>query len=126
MNKTKFFQLLFLTIGILAVVLYFMSFNKKILEYIDIAYYAIPSFTLLSLLIYFLTEHLEKQDNKAMLLNLVIINVMFKFLIAIGVVIIYHKTRSPQDGIFVLPFIIIYVAFTIFETYFMSVQAKSQ
>ena len=126
MSKSKFFQLLLLTIGILAVILYFMSMNEKIYEYIDIAYYSIPAFTILSMAIYFLTEHLEKQDNKGMLINLVIINVMFKFLIAIGIVMMYHKLRDPKDGIFVIPFIIIYVVFTIFETYFMSVQAKSK
>lgn len=126
MSKSKFFQLLFLTIGILVGIMYFMSLNEKINEYIDIAYYAIPSFALLSIVIYFLTEYLEQQANKGMLLNLVIINVMFKFLIAFGVVLIYYKLRSPSDGIFVLPFIIIYVIFTIFETYFMSLQAKSK
>ena len=126
MSKSKFFQLLFLTIGILVGIMYVMSLNEKINEYIDIAYYAIPSFTMLSIVIYFLTEYLEKQSDKAMLLNLVIINVMFKFLIAISVVVIYHKLKSPTDGIFVLPFIIIYVIFTIFETYFMSLQAKSK
>ena len=126
MSVGKFFQLLFLTLIILIGILYFMSLNQKINEYIDIAYYAIPSFTFLSIAIYFLTIHLEKQPNKGMLLNLVIINVMFKFLIAIGVVMIYHKTKNPEDGIFVLPFIIIYVIFTIFETYFMSIQAKSK
>ena len=126
MTKTRFFQLLFSTIGILVLILYLISLNEKIFEYIDIAYYAVPSFTILSLVIFFLTEHLDKQDNKGMLLNLVIINVMFKFLIAIGVVMVYHKLRDPEDGIFILPFIIIYVVFTIFETYFMSVQAKSK
>jgi len=126
MSVSKFFQLLFLTIAILVGIMYFMSLNAKINEYIDIAYYAIPSFTLLSIAVFFLTEYLEKQPNKGMLLNLVIINVMFKFLIAIAVVLIYHKLRSPDDGIFVLPFIIIYVIFTIFETYFMSLQAKSK
>ena len=103
-----------------------MSMNEKIMQYIDIAYYAVPSFTFLSVLIYFLTEYLEKQPNKGMLLNLVIVNVMFKFVIAFGIVFIYHKLKEPDDGIFILPFIIIYVVFTIFETYFMSVQAKSK
>jgi len=126
MSVSKFFQLLILTIAILAGIMYFLSLNEKIYEYIDIAYYAIPSFTLLCVAIYFLTEYLEKQPNKGMLLNLVIMNVMFKFLIAIAVVMIYHKQREPEDGIFVLPFIIVYVVFTIFETYFMSLQAKSK
>ncbi|MDF1698453.1 MAG: hypothetical protein P1U56_21560 [Saprospiraceae bacterium] len=126
MSKIRFFQLLFLTVALLAGILYFMSLNEKIYEHIDIAYYAIPAFTLLSVLIYFLTEHLDKQQNKGMMINLVIMNVMFKFLIAIGIVSMYHKLRDPKDGIFVLTFIIIYVIFTIFETYFMSVQAKSK
>ena len=126
MGVRKFFQLLILTIAILVGIMYFMSLNKKIYEYIDIAYYAIPAFTILCVTIYFLTEFLEKQPNKGMLLNLVIMNVMFKFLIALAVVMIYHKLREPKDGIFVLPFIIVYVVFTIFETYFMSLQAKSK
>lgn len=126
MSTSKFFQLLLMTIGILVAIMYFMSLNEKIYEYIDIAYYAIPSFTILSVTIFFMTEYLEKQSNKGMLLNLVIINVMFKFLIAIGVVLIYYKLRNPENGIFVLPFIIVYVIFTIFETYFMSLQAKSK
>lgn len=126
MSSTRFFQLLVLTIMFIVAILYFMSINEKILAYIDISYYAIPAFTLLSIMIYFLTEHLEKQNNKGMLINLVIINVMFKFLLAIGIVMVYHKLKDPEDGIFVLPFIIIYVIFTIFETYFMSIQAKSK
>ena len=126
MSTSKFFSLLLMTIGILVLIMYFISLNEKIYEYIDIAYYAIPSFTLLSIGIFFLTEYLEKQPNKGMLLNLVIINVMFKFLIAIAVVLIYYKLRNPENGIFVLPFIIVYVIFTIFETYFMSLQAKSK
>ena len=126
MSTSRFFQLLFLTLFLLGLILYFMSMNEKIMQYIDIAYYAVPSFTFLSVLIYFLTEYLEKQPNKGMLLNLVIVNVMFKFVIAFGIVFIYHKLKEPDDGIFILPFIIIYVVFTIFETYFMSVQAKSK
>ena len=126
MTVTRFFQLLILTIVILTGIMYLMSFNEKIAEYIDISYYAIPSFSLLCIVIFFLTEYLEKQSNKGMLLNLVIINVMFKFILTIAVVLIYFKLRNPDDGIFVLPFIIIYVLFTIFETYFMSLQAKSK
>jgi len=123
---SRFFQLLLATIALLVVILYLISMNVKIKEYIDIAYYAIPAFTFLSVLVYLLTEFLERQENKGILLNLVILNVMFKFLIAIGVVALYYQLKNPKDGIFVLPFIIVYVVFTIFETYFMSVQAKSR
>ena len=126
MSVGKFFQLLLITLGILAVIMYLLSLNAKINAYLDIAYYAIPSFALLSVIIFFLTEFLDRQPNKGILLNLVIVNVMFKFLIAVGVVAIYYHLRNPADGIFVLPFIIVYVIFTIFETYFMSLQAKSK
>ena len=126
MSKVRFFQLLSLTLAVAIGIMYFISFNDQIKGYIDISYYAIPSFTILSVVVYFLTELLDRQSNKGILLNLVIMNVMLKFLIAIGIVAIYYKLRNPEDGIFVLPFIIIYVIFTIFETYFMSLQAKSK
>jgi len=92
--------------------------------YVDIAYYAVPAFSLLSLIIYFLTIFLEKQPNKKGLLNVVIINVMLKFFISALVIAIYYDTKGPTDGIFVVPFIIVYVVFTIFEAYFMSEQAR--
>lgn len=94
--------------------------------YIDISYYAVPAFSLLSIVIYFLTIFLERKPEKRGLLNIVFINVMLKFLLSVLVIGLYYQMKEPDDGIFVVPFIVVYVAFTIFETYFMNEQARSK
>ncbi len=104
--------------------MYGLSYNDKVSPYIDIAYYAIPIFSLLCITMFFVTQYLDNGEKKKGLLNIVVFNVLFKFLISIGIVSIYQKFKQIEDGVFVIPFIIIYVVFTVFEAYFMSEQAR--
>ncbi len=124
MNISRFFILFGLTLILVSGLLYLISYNDKMGGYVDIAYYAVPAFSLLSLIIYFFTIYLENRPDKKGLLNVVIINVMLKFFISALVIAVYYNVKSPSDGIFVVPFIIVYVVFTIFEAYFMSEQAR--
>ena len=125
MSVSRFLQLFGLTLLIISALVYGLSLNSKIVEYIDITYYAIAAFSVLSILIYTITNFLEKHPDKRGLLNVVIINVMLKFFISISVIALYYQAKNPKDGIFVVPFILVYVVFTIFETYFMSEQARN-
>lgn len=126
MNLSRFFILFGVTLIGVSGLLYLLSFSDKIGDYIDISYYTVPAFSLLSVIIYFLTIFLERRPKKEGLLNIVIINVMLKFLISGLVIGYYYIIKKPDDGIFVVPFILVYVAFTIFEAYFMSEQARSK
>jgi hypothetical protein len=38
--------------------------------------------------------------------------------------IAYYKIKNPESGHFVLPFLVIYVVFTVFETYFLNKKAS--
>ena len=124
MNISRFFILLGSTIILLAIIMYGLSMNNKMAYYIDIVYYAIPAFSILSIVIFLLTDRLERQVDKQGLLNIVMSNTMLKFLMSALVIGFYYYKKEPNDGIFVVPFIIVYVAFTIFETYYMSEQAR--
>lgn len=126
MNLSRFFILFGITLIGVSGLLYLLSLTDKMGYYIDISYYAVPAFSILSVVIYFLTIFLERKPEKQGLLNIVIINVMLKFLLSALVIGIYYDMKEPDDGIFVVPFIVVYVAFTIFETYFMSEQARSK
>ena len=82
MNLSRFFILFGITlIGVFGL-LYLLSLTDKMGYYIDISYYTVPAFSLLSVVIYFLTIFLERKPNKQGLLNIVIINVLLKFLIS--------------------------------------------
>jgi len=126
MNLSRFFILFGITLAGVFGLLYLLSLTDKMGYYIDISYYAVPAFSLLSIVIYFSTIFLEGKSEKKGLLNIVIINVMLKFLLSALVIGLYYDMKEPEDGIFVVPFIVVYVAFTIFETYFMSEQARSK
>jgi len=110
----------------IAVSLYLISLSAKVGDYVDVGYYAVPAFSLLSVLIFTRTNYLEKKAENQGLLNLVVINVMLKFVITGLVIGVYFQVKKPDDGIFILPFILIYVVFTIFEAYFMSEQARTK
>lgn len=125
MSTSRFLQLFGITLILQFALVYGLSLNSKIAEYVDISYYAIPAFSVLSILIYVVTILLERHPDKRGLLNIVIINVMLKFFISASVIAVYYQTKNPSDGIFVVPFILVYVVFTIFETYFMSEQART-
>lgn len=126
MTMPKFLILFLVTVIVSIILLYGLSTNERFGDYVDVGYYAIPAFSILSLSIYFITEMLERRDDKQALLNIVIINVMSKFVLTAAVIALYYKNTDPEDGIFVVPFILVYIVFTIFETYFMSEQAKTK
>jgi hypothetical protein len=50
-------------------------------------------------------------------------NVMFKIIACFGVVGVYYKLYKPTDKYFLLPFLLVYLIFTIFETYFLLKQS---
>ncbi|MFT4534815.1 MAG: Kef-type K+ transport system membrane component KefB [Saprospiraceae bacterium] len=126
MSLSRFFILFGITlIGVFGL-LYLLSLTDKMGYYIDISYFAVPAFSLLSVVVYFLTIFLERKPEKQVLLNIVIINVLLKFFISALIIGLYYNMKEPDDGIFVVPFITVYVAFTIFETYFMSEQARAK
>jgi len=107
-------------------IVFAMSFSSRIGDLVDLSYYSIPIFSLLCIIIFYVTKILQAQQKRAALLNLVVINVFLKFLISSILVALYYKFSAPTDGIFILPFLVVYVTYTIFETYFMSIQATEK
>jgi hypothetical protein len=82
-------------------------------------------FTAFSFLVYMLSFKLQRLENKMPFMNLIIVNMMMKFVIAGALVFWYYFTYNPESGTFVIPFLVVYVCFTIFETYFLDKIARS-
>ncbi len=114
------------TLLLVAMSLCVMSLSDRVGGYIDIGYYAVPAFSLLSVAVYVFANILERRKEHQGLFNLVVINVMLKFLITALVIGVYYQIEKPENGVFVIPFILVYVVFTIFEAYFMSEQARTK
>lgn len=58
-------------------------------------------------------------------IRIVMLNVFTKLLGSFAFMFIYYELKSPGDQFFLLPFIVVYFVFLIFETYFLNVQARN-
>lgn len=69
-----------------------------------------------SVFLFYLGRKSSLSSNKYSFIRLVIISVMLKIVIVVGLIAVYVKTESPDNRFFVLPFIGVYIIFSIFET----------
>lgn len=73
----------------------------------------------LSLVVYYLASRLAGSKDKYALIRLVLGNMMGKLFLAVLLIVAYTQTRDIDTTLFVVPFFITYIGFTIFETYFL-------
>ena len=69
--------------------------------------------------LYLLSQKAIASTNKMAFIQLVMGNVLFKLVFIITIVAVYFKFVNPESKLFVLPFMIIYFIFTVFETAFI-------
>ncbi len=100
------------------VLFYIYTFEDQ-KNYVDISYYGVAMFGVLSILLFvFLTKSL-KSTNKQLFISITLTNMLVKIVCSIMLLLIYKEINQPPDGKFIIPFLSIYLTFTIFETWFM-------
>ena len=83
-------------------------------------------FLLSTAIIYMTAKKLVSHRNKFLFNYVVIASIFFKLIFAVIMIVAYQKLGTPENKYFVLPFVVIYLIFTIFETYFLSIMAKTK
>lgn len=124
MTQKLFLKLLCSTIGILLIVLTVIHSFQIFRPHIGLSIGMVVMFVLLAIVNYTLGEKAVQSDNKYLYNNLIIGNFILKMICSISIVVAYVKIIAPTDTYFVMPFIVIYVIFTIFEVTFMMKQAN--
>ncbi len=76
-------------------------------------------FIVLSMFMFVLGKKSAYDENKSLFLSMSIFLGATKMLIAVVLVVGYSFWQKPSGQGFVIPFFLIYLCFTIFETYFM-------
>ena len=94
--------------------------EHNMLMYISIAF-----FTVLALGVFYLSERAAKMNSKNFFMQIVMINTMLKMFGAVAVVIGYFYLTKPSTTKFIVPFLIVYILFTIFDAYFMMKQSRN-
>lgn len=76
-------------------------------------------FLLLTILVYFTGRRAAHSSNPNMFTNVVMIFMFVKMFASLFLLLIYSKTQHPQTRFFLIPFFLIYLIYTIFETWVM-------
>ena len=103
-----------------------INFFVSLSSYFDFLLWSILFFTILSVVAYVFGELSIKKSGGAGYIGLVIANVFLKLIGSFVFVALYAKYNSPPDRNFLIPFLVTYLIFTAFETYFMSQQARGR
>lgn len=126
MKPTDFFFQLFILTAILAILLFTglhqlaMFESDQYLSTIGLAMFSIYTIGL-----YFLSTLSVRSPNKGLFTAVHIGTIFFKMVLTIAIAMMYKRKYIPESKYYIIPFILIYIAYTSYETYMMMKVSKS-
>ncbi len=118
-----YFKGLVITLTALTPLLFIIHY--LIASYADVALASVVLFVVLSFALYLVLMRLAVHSNKQLFLSVTMLNILVKIIFTGILIIGYIKETTPPNNDFVLYVLAVYVAFTIFESWFMTRVAQS-
>ena len=128
MNKlttSKFYTSLLITLFVSAITAGYAGELLAISEHNLLMYISIILFTVLAMGVFHLSERAARMNSRNFFMQIVMINTMVKMFGAVVAVIGYFYVTKPSTTKFIVPFLIVYVCYTIFDAYFMMKQSRN-
>ena len=125
MQPKQFWLQLGVITALTAGLIFLLNQNEKLQPYSDFSWICITAFVILTILMYFIGSQAVKSSNKNAFTSTALGFIMGKMMLAILVILIYNKLAEPESKVFIIPFFIVYVIYSSFETYFMMRLSKS-
>lgn len=119
MTSLKFYRNLVLVSIMTFAGLYALQLLEPFAPYFFLSIGIQVFFILYSILMYEVGKISLHNENKNLFTSLVIGFTFGKMLLAVLIVIIYAKAFEPESQLFVVPFFLVYIIYTIFETALM-------
>ncbi len=83
-------------------------------------------FVFLSVVMFKFAKKLSKSENLNHYTHLIMYNMMAKLFCSFIIIVLYYMIVKPEDRLFIVPYMLIYLIFTIFEAIFLSREAKQR
>lgn len=124
MSFNLFFK--FLLVSVLSSVGIFFLINliTPLIQYYDLLILSLIFYFVLTVILYYLGEISIKRNKGKQFFALVIGSVLFKIVASLVLISIYFKQTQPTEKKFIIPFIIVYLCFTIAETIMLNKQVR--
>ena len=110
------------TIGALFIWQHFLPASSALSQF---TLWCVITFTLINILAFYAGRRAVRSKSKFRFVQLMMILILFKMMICIALVVAHVKLNHPESKLFVLPFLTIYLIFTLFEIYFLEQLASS-
>lgn len=125
MERSTFFSRLFLVSFLNAGLLAGLHFGLPVFQkHWPVSVAALGTFIGICLALFFVGERMATSKNRLAFNNLITFSVIGKIAVSLVVLFIYFKLKQPPDRLFVAPFLLTYIVFTSFETWFMMKLAR--
>lgn len=127
-NKSMSHQIFLKQLGIISIgtfaLIFLINQSSHFQPFQTFSYLSTLGFIMLSAGMYFLSARAAVNSDKNLFLQQVLGTTFMKMLLCIVVIVGYFKLAEPPSKMYAIPFLIVYLIFTIFETYFMMKLSK--
>jgi len=124
MNVVTFFKELSLVSLFTIVLMSFLHFIPELSSHSTFSWASCLFFIIISILMYLLGYRAAMSTNKNAFTVVIMGFVLFKMVLSVSFIVIFFKSMEPVSHFFLVPFFVVYLIYTIFETYFMTLLAK--
>ena len=100
-------------------VLLALRFIPLVLPYQNFGWISWIVFFVLSLGMFFIGQKAAVSKNNFAFTQVVILTMIIKMVLAFFLCVLYYTIAQPANKYFIIPLFIVYLGFTVFETYFM-------
>ncbi len=123
MKVQKFYTALLFVSILITMILLGLHSNTQLRPYTMLSIVGMATFILLNIAVYHLAKHYSDQSLDKKYMALIYQNLALKFVIALSIPIAFYFFYDKPNGGFILPFLVIYIAYTIFETWVLNKMA---
>ena len=124
MNANKFFfSLAILCVITFLGVFFIQGSNNDLSKHLILSYLGITGFAIHNIIFFYVAQIYSSKSMDRKYIGMVYMSVLTKLIFAISLPVAYYLLNSQPQGFFVMPFIIIYIVFTVFETYVLNKMA---
>jgi len=117
--KQFIYQLSIISLFIIALIYLAGLYSNDWASNSRLGYFSIIFFVLLLIITFLIAQKSSQSSNKQLFTGIILLSVLSKLFLSIGLVFWYHKIFHPSGPLFLVPFFLVYIIYTIFESRFM-------
>ena len=124
MTLNRFLSYIFVLSTFLSVILWVIHSLDKYKPYQNLSFFSLFFFLIFNVILFLRASYFSKYSMEKEYLQMIYFNFLLKLVFVIGIPIGYHVLFSPPTPDFIVPYILIYIAFTAFEVWILSAKIQ--